>query len=371
MNQLFDFIFILLVVYLLVLSWFAAGFVLTQFFKNETPNQGVPLTIIICARNEEQHIAACLNSILKQNYDASKVQLIFINDASSDYTLPIATTILKKAPFNYRIISNKIQKGKKQSITYAMDFAAHELILLRDADTFTKSLNWLQSVTGFYLKTNSDLIIGPVAVSNHRVLLWALQAIENNILTVITCGSAYFKKAFLCNGANLIFKKEVFIKTKGFSSHIQYLSGDDVFFLEDVKKISGTKICYLKSPEALVYTYPVYSFGALMRQKIRWASKFKQNKNPINFGLGLLIFAVNAVWVFCFIESFSNAVYQSRAFVFVVIKLSIDILLLFLASRFIKNKNLLWFSLPAGCVYPFYSCVVAVLSLFIKPKWKV
>jgi hypothetical protein len=58
------------------------------------------------------------------------------------------------------------------------------------------------------------------------------------------------------------------------------------------------------------------------------------------------------------------------AIVFILLKLIIDILLLFLSSSFTKNKNLNWFSLPVMIVYPFYVLIIGILSFFLKPKWK-
>ncbi|HOZ88101.1 MAG TPA: glycosyltransferase, partial [Bacteroidia bacterium] len=164
MSVLFLILFGLLFLYTAVLLWLATGFILTRFFIPQDEKNTTPVTIIICARNEQGNITACLTSILKQDYDPQKIELIFINDASSDLTVQLAETILKKSPFSYRVISNKQQKGKKQSISYAMSLANHELIVLRDADTFTTSYQWLQSISDFYQTGQPDLIIAPVAI---------------------------------------------------------------------------------------------------------------------------------------------------------------------------------------------------------------
>ncbi|PBQ32628.1 hypothetical protein CNR22_12895 [Sphingobacteriaceae bacterium] len=362
-------LFALLFCYTLTLLWLALGFARTTYFVPETKNLQLPLTLIICARNEEKNIALCLNSLLKQEYVHGKVQLILINDASSDSTVQQAEAILSASGINYKIISNAEQKGKKQSITYAMQFATHDLIVLRDADTFTRSSKWLQSISDFYQNTKADLIIAPVAIADNSGLFWALQAIENNILSVIAGGSAFYNKAFLCSGANLIFTREIFARTNGYSSHINIASGDDIFFLEDVKKINHSQVAYLKSKDALVYTYPTFSFKELILQKTRWASKFKVNSNKLNLLLAFITFSVNLVWVICFFCMNSPA-YRFPCFVFIFFKLFIDILLLFLASGFIKNKNVLWWSFPVSLVYPVYAVIVGVSSLFVKPRWK-
>lgn len=370
MTLIFYSLLFLLSIYSLILVWLSLGFLRTRLFNASEDNIFTPLTIIICARNEEKKIGKCLTIILQQEYDLSKIQIILVNDASTDTTAFQAQAILKKSPVNYKIISNASQKGKKQSITEAMQFAENELIITRDADTFTRSLLWLKSISDFYRLHSSDLIIGPVGIADNFGILWALQAIENNVLNVLNAGSAFYKKPFLCSGANLIFTKTIFAKTNGYCNHINIASGDDILFLEDVKKIKDSKINYLKSFDSIVYTYPCYNFKTLVNQKARWASKFNVNPDPLNLTLASLSFLMNASWLFCFLYRFFVPEKEELSLIFVFLKLLIDILLLFLASRFLKNKAIAWYVLPVGCIYPIYAVIIAIAALFLKPKWK-
>lgn len=369
MNPVFYLLFFTLLLYALVLLWLALGYLRTSFYKSSEKKLQIGISIIICARNEEQSIAKCLDSILKQDYVLQRIQLILINDASNDRTVQIAEALLNRSGVHYKIISNQQRKGKKASITYAMQFVNHELVVSRDADTFTKSTKWLQTISDQYNESKADLIIGPVALANNVGLLWALQAIENNILTLAAAGSAFYKKPFLCSGANLVFTKNIFERTKGYSSHQAIESGDDILFMEEIRQLEHSKILFLKSKGALVYTYPCYSFQQLLAQKTRWASKFKINPNKLNLALALLTFAANLGWVFCFAQVFSGVANHLPAVLFISLKLLFDFLLLFLASGLIKNRHLLWYSLPAGCVYPIYAVLVGLVSLFKKPKW--
>ncbi len=362
--------FFLLSVYAIILIWLAFGFFQTKDLSSEEKKNQISVSIIICARNEEKTIEACLNSIIQQNYASQNIQLILINDASIDNTLKKSECILRNSNIDYQIISNSKKNGKKQSISNAMQFTKNELIILRDADTFTISKIWLQTISDFYQNTKTDLIIGPVNISNNFGFLWAIQAIENSILNLLSCGSNYFNYSFLCSGANLIFRKALFEKTYGYNSHLNIESGDDVLFLEDVKKIRHVKIKYLKSSSAMVYTYPCYSILTLVKQKIRWASKFKFNPNRFNLFLSAITFLVNLLWLIFILIIYLLPKLKFIALVFVILKLIIDILLLFLSSSFTKNKNLNWFSLPVMILYPLYVLIIGLLSFFLKPKWK-
>jgi len=358
----------LLLVYALSLFWMAIGFIRSKYFVAGNNPKYLPVSIIICARNEATNITSCLKSLLAQHYDLTKIQLLLINDASADNTLQLAQEILSNSGIDYRIISNTEQLGKKQSISLAMQHTKHELIITRDADTVAHSPLWMRTFVEYYTATNAGFIIGPIALADSFSLLWALQAIENNVLAVLNCGSAYYKKPFLCSGANLAFTKTTFQKTNGYAAHMNVASGDDVLFLEDVKKLGQVNISYLKSVDAVVHTYAAKNVSELLSQKTRWASKFKINPNRFNFYLSVLIFLVNLSFVFCVLQLLSGS--GREYFLFVILKLCIDILLLFLASGFIKNKFLPWFILPVAFLYPLYVCLVSIATLFIKPKWK-
>lgn len=370
MSVVFIILFVFLAAYVLVLGYMATGFIRMKTFQANDAQTFTPLTIIICARDEEKKIGKCLKSIIDQEYDLSKVQLIMINDASTDTTVFQAQSVLKHSKINHKIISNASQKGKKESITYALQFAENELIVVRDADTYTRSSYWLKSISDFYTEHTPDLLIGPLALGDNYGMLWALQAIENNILAVLSCGSTFYKKPFLCSGANLTFTKSIFEKVNGYQRHKHVASGDDVLFLEDVKTIPGAKISYLKSFDAIVNTYPCYSLKELLFQKIRWAAKFTVNPNKLNFTLSILIFIVNAGWLFALFYGFLVPQKGVLSLILVLLKLLIDFLLLFLASRFLKNRALAWYVLPVGFIYPVYAVLVALASVFIKPNWK-
>jgi poly-beta-1,6-N-acetyl-D-glucosamine synthase len=333
------------------------------------PAMVTPVSVIICARNEEKTLRSCLEGILAQDYPRNLVQIIVVNDSSSDSTALLADTVLENGGVDYRILSNPLRKGKKKSIASAIRFARHELVVLRDADTFTGSLQWLRQVCDQHTRY-PGLLIGPVLVSSRPGVLSMLQFFESAILTVVTGGSAGLGKPFLCSGANMAFTKTIFERTGGFRSHEHLLSGDDVFFLEDVKKLGDVPITFLKSRQGVVETYPLPAFRQLLLQKGRWASKFRYNPNLLNLWLAFFVFTANLAVVFALAAIVFKPQYRGIAATYIFLKIVTDIFLLSVASGFIGKKIRILYVLPVALVYPFYATLVALLSMFIKPAWK-
>lgn len=354
-----------------VLLYAVIGFIKTRFFSSNSIHKNHTKTcVIVCARNEEHYITACLQSIFIQNFDKSLLQIVFVNDASEDKTLSVAEKCLSASGISYEIINHIEPQGKKHGITAAIQKCNGDLILVRDADTYTENPLWLKTIVDYHELTKKEFIIAPIQYQNKNGLLNQLQYFENSALAIITAGFAYFGKAFLCSGANLAYTKSLFHDCNGFSSHIHIASGDDVLFLEDVKRLKPDAIGYLKQNDAAVTTYPEINTAKLLKQKIRWAAKFDQNPNKFNTFLGVLVFFVHFFSVFSLFAPIFKHHFPAFGIFFILSRFLIDYLLLFLASRYFK-QSLKWpWLLPLSLFYSFYVLIAGVLSLIVKPKWK-
>lgn len=360
-----------LLIYAGYLLYGFTGFIKTKYFipKASVPNK-TKTAVIICARNEEQTIEKCLNSILVQEFEKGLLEIILVNDGSTDNTLPLAQKCFANYNGTFQIINNATSAGKKKSITSAIEACHSDLIICRDADTYTENNQWLKTIVSFYEETGKQFIIAPLEIENRNGLLAQLQHYENSALAVITGGFAFYKKAFLCNGANLAFTKTIFKKVDGYKNHIELKSGDDVLFLEDVKKADRETVAYLKNSAASVVTYPLKSVKKLLEQKVRWASKFDKNPNQINAFLGLVVCLVHVFSLFYLIKPIFSHHIPVFGIIFICLRVFIDFLLLFLASRYFnKPVKWLWF-LPLSVFYSFYVILTTLLSLLVKPKQK-
>ncbi len=358
-----------LLIYIIYLVYGLIGFNKTKTFELTGSHINTTKTrIIICAKNEEDTIEKCLRSIFEQNFDIKLLEIVLVNDGSTDNTLSISQKVFSDSKINFQIIINTESLGKKISITSAIEKCNSELIISRDADTFTEDKNWLKTIISHYEQTQKQFIIAPLEIENKNGLLNQLQFFENNALAILTGGFAFHKKAFLCNGANLAFTKKIFEKVNGYKSHEGINSGDDVLFLEDVKKIDPETISYLKNKSASVITYPVKGFKKLMQQKVRWASKFDKNPNQTNAFLAIIVLLVHFFSLFYLIMPLFAHHIPIIGIIFNFLRVIIDFLLLFLASRYFNRPvKWLWF-LPLTFFYSFYVIITALLSIFVKPN---
>jgi cellulose synthase/poly-beta-1,6-N-acetylglucosamine synthase-like glycosyltransferase len=258
------------------------------------------VSILIPFHNEAQRIGGIISSINDLLIpDDLEVEILFIEDNSTDISREIINKELKK---QFKILESSGQ-GKKDAIRMAVQDANFKNILCWDADiSFGK--DYL-----FRLKKEdeSDLMILPVRLSGEK-MFQKLNGFEFSWMQLLTFGMVGRKAPFLCNGANLLFKKESFLAAEKVRSDQQISSGDDVFLLEAIKS-NGGDISWCTDDLLVVKTAAPISWKSLRSQRKRWAGKMTSlmsSKTILGLivlftmilGLGLSIFALSVSWLF-------------------------------------------------------------------------
>jgi cellulose synthase/poly-beta-1,6-N-acetylglucosamine synthase-like glycosyltransferase len=263
------------------------------------------ITVIVPARNEAANIAACIESLLRQDYPTSLLEIIVVNDQSTDDTAAIVQSF--QHPCLQLIHTNGINGNtapKKRAIELAIKIATGDLIITTDADC-TAGPNWIKTIAAFYHQTKKVLIAAPVKMSDTGSLLSRFQCLDFLTMQGITIASMHKRLHTMGNGANLAYEKKAFEAVNGFTGIDTIASGDDMLLVNKITQAYSGGTGFLKSNTAIVSTHPVGSWGAFFQQRIRWASKATHYKEPVIFAVLLLVYitnflllcvAVNGLW---------------------------------------------------------------------------
>jgi biofilm PGA synthesis N-glycosyltransferase PgaC len=328
------------------------------------------ISVIISARNEEKNIEECIYQLIHQDYAVENFELIIIDDFSEDNTYALADSILKAGPLNYQLIQQTEHKGKKYNLDMAIERAKGRIIVTTDADVNYRSNNWLLTISCYFRKYAPDMLIMPIDFETQQGILPKFQILENFALTAITAGYTGIQKPFMCNGANLAFTKKAYKAANGYQSHLHISSGEDVFLLEDLKKLSGSAIHYFLSRNLIVKTRTQTHLRDFFSQRIRWAYKARYNSNPLNIISGIIIMLANLLFLALAVSIIKKSALVPYLSIFVVAKVVFDFLLLFLAADFLGRIKYIRWLIPFECVYWVYALFIGICSLFIKPYWK-
>jgi biofilm PGA synthesis N-glycosyltransferase PgaC len=328
------------------------------------------ISIVISARNEADTIEECIQQIIKQKFPSQNFELILIDDASEDATYEIALNVLKNSSITYQLIKQTIHKGKKQNISEAIEIAKGSIIITSDADVVYRNSHWLLTICNYFKNYSPNMLIMPIDFKTQPGFLANFQITENLALTAITAGYCGLQNPFMCNGANLAFKKSAFNLVAGYKSHLHISSGEDIFLMEEIKKVAPKSIHYGLIGELIVKTKALTTIKSLLKQRIRWAYKAKYNSNNLNLFAGFIILAANLLFVALLVAILKKSVIIPYLSIFIFTKFVFDFLLLFLASNFLGRTKLIWQLIAFEFIYWIYATIVAISSLFLKPHWK-
>ena len=178
-------------------------------------------------------------------------------------------------------------------------------------------------------------------------------------------------KPFLCNGANLAYKKNTFLTLNGFDGNDQITSGDDVFLFEKFVEAYPKKVRFLKSTSALITTLPLKSWQEVIQQKTRWAAKSSSYNLLFTKFVGLIVFLMNLIMSVSLVLLFWDWQNYLVYLIICLLKIGVDHHLMTLTSHFYRGKiKKIRDAGFSSLLYPFFSTYIAMRSIFVKYTWK-
>jgi biofilm PGA synthesis N-glycosyltransferase PgaC len=327
-------------------------------------NTSVSVSVIIACRNEEKNLPELLGRLSSQDYNPLLFEVIIVDDNSSDNTFSLVSEY-KKIKF-LRILSNP-GSGKKQSIRAAVNTAKGDLIMTTDADCRPCN-QWISTVAAYFDVTKADMIILPVQLENKPGFAGRFAELEFLSLQGVTAGTAREGNPVMCNGANLAFSRQAYLRHSG-NLHDEILSGDDIFFLHSLKKESGSKIMWLNSANVVVTTSQTATIKTFLNQRARWVSKVKAFDDGYSRLISIVTFITILAWISFLVSGMISREFLLLFLAAFFLKSIPDFLILYKTTGRYNKKHLLNWFIPSQLIYPFYVITVVCRSLFNKNKW--
>ena len=360
----------LTLLYLCMILFLKLGWGSIPYFKKMDGNPTTFVSILIAARNEEGKIERTIGDILAQNYSPKYFELIVVDDHSTDRTSDIVTSFSSRGVKLIKLNeSEKLNSYKKKAITEAINLAQGELIITTDADC-RMSESWLKTIVAFYESGQYNMISSPVVYFEEKNSFEEMQTLEFLFLIGLGAAGIGNRLPATCNGANLAYRKDVFIKLHGFKGIDDLASGDDELFLHKVASAFPGTIGFCKSRDAIVYTHAKENLREFIQQRKRWASKSTRYKNKGVVFLGLSVWLFNLMFLVNFVLGFTDPFFWKIGLMSLVLKMSVELLFLFPVCSFAERKRLLFYVPLSTLVHIFYLVFIGIAGNSGKYKWK-
>jgi glycosyltransferase involved in cell wall biosynthesis len=358
------------IVVLVQLYYYLGFFRLLAFYKptQKQHTEQRPVSVVICARDEAENLVKNLPGVLVQEYRTSH-EIVLVNDNSLDDTKYLIEEFQKtfKNLVPIQLTQEaKLIPGKKFPLSMGIKSAKYETLLLTDADCVPASEHWIKLMQDAYTP-QTEIVLGYGAYRKKKGFL-------NKVIRFETFHSAlqYFSyalagKPYMGVGRNLSYKRNVFIRNKGFSSINQIPGGDDDLFINQVATKENTAIVI--DPDAHTVSEPKLTWQEWRTQKYRHYSTAKYYKGAHKFILGL--YSATQFLVYPLLIA-SAIVYNWWLPVAVfVVKATVQGYIYYKAMKKL-NEDDLW---PSFLLMDMWMCLYYLLflpALFKRPKksWK-
>jgi cellulose synthase/poly-beta-1,6-N-acetylglucosamine synthase-like glycosyltransferase len=235
------------------------------------------VTILIAARNEEARIRKCLDCLRAQDYPWDKLQIVVVDDRSTDATAAILREYAEGWPGRFNAISLvETATGyspKKYALSRGLIQATGEIIVTTDADCIM-SPAWISTLVSEFGE-NTGLVLGMTTYYKLETEvpgagIQALDFLSHGVVAAALIGLRFPVHG---NANNIAYRRKVYDQSAGFASHGRIVSGDDDFLIQSIHKLGQWRIRYSVQPESQVQTEPPLSIGQFWEQRKRWASK--------------------------------------------------------------------------------------------------
>lgn len=336
--------------------------------KVQKTNVRPPVSIIVCAHDEEPNLRALVPQLLSQNYPTFEV--IVVEDRSNDGTFDFLLQATKEdARLRMVRVTQKPDHitGKKFALTLGIKAAAYDWVLLTDADCLPSSNEWITSMAD-KIQSETKIVLGFSSYNTQSGLLNSFVRFESYLTGIQFIGLALLGKPYMGVGRNLMYRKELFLDNKGFNAHLGVVGGDDDLFVNQHTTRQNTVVSI--GGESIVFSKPKTTWGEFFHQKFRHLSVGRRYKFSDKIVLGLF----SVTWMLAWFVVVPAAPYTSWPAIVTglfFVRWTLEITLFHQGSEKLGGSFEGWKVPFLDFMYAFYYLVIGAKALFVKKvKWK-
>ncbi|AJF62599.1 MAG: Glycosyltransferase involved in cell wall biogenesis [archaeon GW2011_AR20] len=299
----------------LVISIFWLQVMLLNEEKTKITTKFPSVSILIPAYNEGKTITKTIKSVLNLDYPKDKLEIIVINDSSTDNT----ADMVKKFK-EVKLIYNKHRgAGKASALNMGLKYAKGELFAVIDADSEIEK-NSLKNLISYFEDNKTGSVISSIKIRNPKNIYHHIQRLEYILATFIRKLMSKIDTLHITPGVLSVYRTKLIKKLGGFDE--KNITED----LEIALRLRANNYSVKMSPDSITYTRIPSDFKELWHQRIRWFRGFiynnlKYKKMFMNKKYGamgrfqlplnvLTFFTIVILFVFISYEVFTN-LYES------------------------------------------------------------
>lgn len=250
------------------------------------------VTFIIPCKNEEKAIARTVVKCFASVYSKEKLEVIVINDGSTDHTAKILANLQNTYP-NLQVVNWEKNRGKRQGMAEGFRRANGEIIIQLDSDSYIDPKTFRNIITPFQNKEIAAVCAHADPQNADKNFITKMQAAYYFMsFRVLKAAESTFMSVFCCSGCSSAYRKDMVMPVLDQWLNERFLGlpvtwGDDRALTSQLLKL-GHKTVY--TDQVAAYTIVPENWKQLLTQQLRWkkswiinaifTSKFIWRKQP-------------------------------------------------------------------------------------------
>lgn len=202
-----------------------------------------PISIIIYTNEQCEQLKRSLPVILSQDYP-SEFEVVIINGTKADETedyLKLMQREHENIYYSFLPDSSRYFSRKKLAITLAMRACKYDWVLMTEPGCVPASNQWLRLMASNCIP-GADIVLGYSGYENSKGWRSHTIAFDNLLLSMRYMGAALCGSPYMGIGRNLLYRKELFYRDKGFTWQHDLQNGDDDLFVNRLANGQNTRV---------------------------------------------------------------------------------------------------------------------------------
>ena len=338
---------------------------------HSSSSAALTFSILIAARNEAENLPQLLRDLAAQTLPAGQFEVLIADDHSTDATAAIIAAAADDSHFTLRLITlPAATTGKKAALLAAQQAARAPWLVCTDADC-RLGPGWLAAYAVLLARQPAtNFVSGPVLLTGPATWFTTLMGLEFAGLVGVGAACLARQQPTMCNGANLAYRRTAFEDVGGFANHAHLASGDDEFLLHAIHARFPGTARFLFDAAAIVRTAAPSTLRALLRQRVRWASKWAHYQSAAPQRLALLVLGANVALAAGIVAALVQPALWPWVAGAAVLKLGSDAWFLWPVLGLLGRRAWLVGLLPLQLLYAPYALAVGLAGLRGGYEWK-
>jgi hyaluronan synthase len=279
---------------LVVVFYISSRFLFSAFYRSGKDHGLEPyVAIVMPGFNEEAAIAVSLRSLLELDYPADKLEIVAVNDGSTDNTLREMEKVAATANGRVRVINFPQNRGKRAAMAAGIRATAADIVAFVDSDSVLDPHAMNIMVQGFH-DPKVGAICGHANVLNvHENWMTKMQAVRYFVaFSVNKAAESVFNTVTCCSGCFSAYRREAIMPSLDWWENQKFLGRDSTF--GDDRSLTNCVLRHWRvkyEARAISHTIVPNNFKQFLRQQLRWkrswtresliVATFIWRKNPL------------------------------------------------------------------------------------------